>query len=126
MDHRAIIDAYIAGVGAADVEGLVALFRHDAALQMPLYEQPLVGTDAIRAFYSDLLGRWTTGMELTIDAVAVDGDVGMFEFTFVMLLPGGGHHVAASVDVFHFEDGLIRRMRAYTDGASLREALDGP
>jgi steroid delta-isomerase len=126
MDHRAIIDAYIAGVASGDVEGLVALFRPDAALQMPLYEQPLVGTDAIRAFYTELLGRWTTGIELTIHAVAIDGDVGMFEFTFMMTVPGGGQHVAASVDVFHFEDGLIRRMRAYTDGAALRAALDAP
>jgi ketosteroid isomerase-like protein len=123
MDHREIVEAYIAGVQRGDVDALVALFHEDAEIFMPLFDEPVVGIEPIRAFFEDLVGRWTTRIELTVDAIAVDGDVGMFEFTFAMALPGGGQHVAASVDVFHFEGGLVRKLRAYTDGGALRDAF---
>jgi ketosteroid isomerase-like protein len=53
----------------------------------------------------------------------VDGDVGMFEFTFALVLPDGATHADSSVDVLRYEDGLIRSLRAYTDSHPLRRAL---
>jgi len=122
MTNRDIIEAYIAGVRAADADALVRLFRDDAEVYMPSHDEPLRSRDELRAFYEDLFDR-TAAIEPDVHAIAVDGDVGMFEFTLVITRADGGRHVAGSVDVFHFRDGGIRRLQAYTDGVSLREAL---
>jgi ketosteroid isomerase-like protein len=123
VTNREIVEAYIAGVRAGDVEALVSLFGDDAEVHMPSHDEPLRGKDELRAFYSDLIGRWTSAIDPVVHAIAVDGDVGMFEFTLTITLPDGGRYVAASVDVFHMRGGLIRRLQAYTDGLSLRDAL---
>jgi ketosteroid isomerase-like protein len=123
VTNREIVEAYIAGVRGRDVEALVSLFGDDAEIHVPTHDEPLRGKGELHAFYADLLGRWTSAIDPVVHAIAVDGDVGMFEFTLTITLPDGGRYVAASVDVFHMRGGLIRRMQAYTDGLSLRDAL---
>lgn len=122
MEHEAIIPAYVDRLQRGDVDGLVELFHDDCQLRMPLFAEPLRGKPRLREFYADLTSRWAA-IDVTVHAAVTQGDVGMFEFTFALLLPDGGTHADSSVDVFRYEDGRIRSLRAYTDSSPLRRAL---
>jgi ketosteroid isomerase-like protein len=117
-----IITAYVERLGNADVDGLVDLFTDDCSLQMPLYDEPLIGKERLREFYADLTSRWES-IELTVHAAFADDEVGMFEFSFDLVLAGGATHRDSSVDVFRYEGGRIKSLRAYTDSHPLRRAL---
>jgi RNA polymerase sigma-70 factor (ECF subfamily) len=49
--RRALLDRYLETWEAADLDGLVALLRHDAVLRMPPYREWYAGRAAIRGFF---------------------------------------------------------------------------
>ena len=48
----AAVHAYVAALNAGDLDAIVALYADDASVEDPVGSTPLVGTEAIRAFYA--------------------------------------------------------------------------
>ena len=63
----AAVHAYVAALNAGDLDAIVALYADDASVEDPVGSTPLVGTEAIRAFYAR-----STAMPLQ---VTLDGEV---------------------------------------------------
>ena len=107
----AAVHAYVAALNAGDLDGIVALYADDASVEDPVGSTPLVGTEAIRAFYA----RSTAiALQVTLDGeVRVAGNECAFPFSVSCVHEGRRTTIRPS-DTFRFDAaGRILQMRAF-------------
>lgn len=122
MNPDQLVDAYLAGVTAADTEALVALFSPDGEVVSPLY-----GTLPAAEFYPALFAD-TAESDLTLRTTmtgSLDGrPVVSFWFDFNWRLATGEPAPFTVVDVAELDHaGLIRRLHIVYDTAPIQEAF---
>jgi ketosteroid isomerase-like protein len=109
-----------------DVEPLVALFAEDAELANLHEPGPLRGKDGARRFWQDYLGSFER-IGSVFDHVLEGPDGAALEWVSDGALPEGRACSYRGVSLLEWEDGLVRRFRAYYDSAALRPAgAEGP
>lgn len=107
----AAVHAYVAALNAGDLDGIVALYADDASVEDPVGSTPLVGTEAIRAFYA----RSTAiALQVTLDGeVRVAGNECAFPFS-VSFVHEGRRTTIRPIDTFRFDEAVrIVQMRAF-------------
>ena len=108
-----LVRAYLDTVSRGDIEARLALFAPGASFEDPVGTPPMVGHEALRAY-------WEAGAGFEVRAqlefVAVAGDEAAYLFTAELI---GAPHDRVTIRVIETievdEDGLICRMRAYFD-----------
>jgi RNA polymerase sigma-70 factor, ECF subfamily len=101
---RILLDRYARAWEAADLEGIITLLADDALFPMPPLTAPIVGKQAMAAFYAahlfdgDPRGRWKL---LPIQANARPG------FAFYRLDEATGEYRAYVLQVLEIENGLV-------------------
>ena len=107
---QAAVHRYIRALNESDLEGIVALYAPDAAVEDPVGSLPHRGHAAIRAFYA---GSVALGLQAQLDGeVRATANVAAFAFR-VSFVWSGQATTISPIDVFHFnEQGLITEMRA--------------
>lgn len=106
----AAVHAYVAALNAGDLDAIVALYADDASVEDPVGSKPLVGIEAISAFYA----RSTAiRLQVTLDGeVRVGGNECAFPFS-VSFIHEGRRTTIRPIDTFRFDDaGRIVQMRA--------------
>ena len=99
---------YIAAVAAGDYEMTASLYADDATVEDPVGSDPLVGIDAIHAFYKSVAGEGMTAE--MIGKVQVVGNTASFHFQIIV----DGNSIVEPIDVMTFDDdGKITSMKAY-------------
>ncbi len=108
---QAAIHAYIRALNEGELDAIVALYADTATVEDPVGSKPLVGIEAIRAFYAK-----STVMKLVVELEgsvrAVDHEAA-FAFS-VSFEVNGQRTTIRPIDVFRFDDaGRIVQMRAF-------------
>ena len=114
---RELVVRYLATFATGDIEGRIALFAPDASFEDPVGTPPMVGHDALRAFFSQ-----GSAMKISaeLERIAICGKEAAFAFRARLDAGEGGQ-----VTIHPFEtlvvndDGLIVQMRAYFDVGSI-------
>ena len=107
----AAVHAYVAALNAGDLDGIVALYADDASVEDPVGSKPLVGIEAIRAFYA----RSTAiALQVTLDGeVRVAGNECAFPFS-VSFVHKGRRTTIHPINTFRFDEAVrIVQMRAF-------------
>lgn len=115
-----------AAVHGSDRNAWLALFRDDAVVQDPVGVSPLDetgeghhGTEAIAAFWDNVIGRNPVRMHLRASHAC--GDEVANELTIVTTFPDGSSAVVDVVAVYLVdEEGLIRLLRAFWEFDEVR------
>lgn len=107
----AAVHAYVAALNAGDLDGIVALYADDASVEDPVGSTPLVGTEAIRAFYARSTAM---PLQVTLDGeVRVAGNECAFPFS-VSFVHEGRRTTIRPIDTFRFDEAVrIVQMRAF-------------
>lgn len=121
---RTVAERYTARFTAGGIEGLLALFHPDAAIEDPVGSPAHVGTEALRAFYEESRGLAPIiQLELT-GPVRVAGR----EMAFPMRATTHLGDTRIEIDIIDTmvvgDDGRITQMRAYWSPEEMR-TLDG-
>ena len=108
-----LVRSYLDSLSRGDIEGRLALFAPDATFEDPVGSAPMVGHDALRAF-------WTAGAGLEVRAqlelIAVAGDEAAYVFTAEVVGNPEDRVTMRVIETIEVDDkGLISRMRAYFD-----------
>jgi steroid delta-isomerase len=106
---KTTVERYVKGVGAGDVDAIVALYAEDATVEDPVGTPVHHGRDAIRAFYAAIPAG---PMSTELVTVRVAGDTAAFIFRVTAGL-GDTKIQIEPLDVMTFdEDARITSMRA--------------
>lgn len=108
-----LVRSYLDSISRGDVEGRLALFAPDAIFEDPVGAAPMVGHEALRAF-------WTAGGGLEVrtrlELLAVAGEEAAYVFTAEVLGGADDRVNIRTIETMEVnENGLIARMRAYFD-----------
>jgi steroid delta-isomerase len=116
---RSTVTSYLEHLSHGDVEGIMQLYADGASVEDPVGGEAVVGTEAIRGFYTSAAGR--VSAELT-GLIRVAGK----EAAFPMLatVDFGDRRVEMDViDTMRFDDeGKILAMRAFWSPGDMRPA----
>ena len=119
-DVTTIVRGYLRALESGDVEAIVSLYAEDATVEDPVGSTPVVGHEAIRAFYAkaqDMFPR--TKLD---GAVRVAGRECAFAFA-VTVTYQGQRITIHPIDTFRFdEQGRITQMRAYFGADNIEPA----
>lgn len=119
-DVTTIVRGYLRALESGDVEAIVSLYAEDATVEDPVGSTPVVGHDAIRAFFAkaqDMFPR--TKLD---GAVRVAGRECAFAFA-VTVTYQGQRITIHPIDTFRFdEQGRITQMRAYFGADNIEPA----
>ena len=114
---RELVARSLATFATGDREGRVALFAPDASFEDPVGTPPMIGHDALRAFFSQ---GSAMKMSAELERIAICGNEAAYAFRARLDAGEGGQ-----VTIHPFEtlvvgdDGLIVQMRAYFDAGSI-------
>ena len=104
-----LVDAYLSAVSRGDVDAVMALYGDTPSVEDPVGSQPVVGREAIRAFYERAFAVPMTATP--------SGPAGIAAAAVAFPFPldvAGGQMTIDIIDVFHVDDGgRIQSMRAY-------------
>jgi steroid delta-isomerase-like uncharacterized protein len=125
-DPRSVVTAYVAAFNRGDLDALVALFAPDALVYGVL---GFGGVDVARPIWRDLMQ--CLGMQLTIEAMAVDGDDVAVRYTergralreFRGIPASGRRYEIVAMEWFVVRDGLIQRRWGARDSATITRQL---
>ena len=114
---RELVTRYLATFATGDIEARVALFAPDGSFEDPVGTPPMIGHDALRAFFSQ-----SGGMQISaeLERIVICGNETAFSFRACLDAGEGGQ-----VTIHPFEtlvmgdDGLIVQMRAYFDAGCI-------
>jgi steroid delta-isomerase len=116
---------YFAAIRAMDVERCVAVFAADAEQHDPVGAPPNIGTDAIRAFFTQIMGGFKE-VGLTEDSVHVNANSAAAKWTGNGIAHNGNSVTFEGIDVIDCNDeGKIVLVRAFWDPAPVMAALQG-
>lgn len=113
--HReAVVRRYVEAVAKRDVAAIELLYARDARVEDPVGSAPIVGTDAIVAFYRDVIFPQIHSAELTGPVRCPEGRAA-FSFRTLSRPPAGGELISTDIiDVFEFDAaGRVASMKAY-------------
>jgi len=108
-----LVGSYLDSLSRGDVEGRLALFAPDAIFEDPVGAGPMVGHEALRAFWMAGGGVevWTR-----LDFISVAGDEAAYVFTAEVVGGPDDRVTIRTIETIEVDDnGLISRMRAYFD-----------
>ena len=105
------VNAYVAAFDRCDANAVAALYAPDGVVRDPVGSEPIIGRQAIQAFYERSMA---TGAKLALNGpVRTVQDVCAFAFEVLLTLPHGEGRIDV-IDIFEFNpDGLIQQMTAY-------------
>lgn len=115
-DLKSAAEHYYTTVDEQSAEDVVALFTADAIYRRPGY-QPMVGTDALMAFYGG--ERVIVGGRHTLTNLVVDGDRVAVEGQFKGVLRDDSQVEIKFSDFFTFAGGLIHERNTYFDAVAV-------
>jgi ketosteroid isomerase-like protein len=121
--HRFLVSEYVRLFEARDISGVLDLLTDDCNLEMPLLSKTVCGKDELRIFLESLVDLWTTFTEQIVTAIS-DNDTAAVELKFDGTFKNGNELTIESVDIFHFRDNKIDRIRVYTDPGPIQSAID--
>lgn len=121
---RASIEAYVYSVAAGDAEGIGQLFSANAVVEDPIGNPPLIGRDAIVAFFANsfaALGSFDFTMESAIRVAGNFGAVSLRTHARHFPIP----FTVRSADIFAFDgQGLIESLQAYGGRSDISPGLE--
>ncbi|MEG2730908.1 nuclear transport factor 2 family protein [Brevundimonas sp.] len=105
------VEAYVAAFETGDAEMAARLYAADAVVRDPVDAKPVIGHEAILAFYQ---ASMKTGAKLSLHGpVRTASSIAAFAFSVHLTLPKGPCRIDV-IDTFEFNpDGLIQQMTAY-------------
>lgn len=118
-EMKATVEAYARNHSAKDTDAVAALFAADCVVADPVDAEPMVGRDAVHAFFAGThqsAERFQLSITGPIRAVGSWAAVPLHATTTI----GGSSFDIDIIDVFTFgDDGLITDMRAYWTAADI-------
>jgi steroid delta-isomerase len=108
-EMRATVDKYLALVGSGTAAEITALYAEGATLEDPVGAEPLVGRDAVLAFYK-VIEPIQRSTELLF--FKAGGDTAVFQFRIVTTFGDTNIEITPADIMIFNEAGLITSMRA--------------
>jgi steroid delta-isomerase len=110
-DKVAAVEAYVDAFAKGSADAVAELYAEAGTVEDPVGAAPIVGRDAVRAFYARSM---QTGAKLTLHGpVRTAADFAAFAFS-VAIPSGDGTMLIEVIDTFQFDDaGKVVAMRAY-------------
>lgn len=111
-EMEAAAHAYVRGFATSDAELIIGLFADNAVIEDPLGTAPMVGGDAVRAFYTRIMADGGARLEL-LGPVRTAANSAAFPFASFLTRDGVSQRIDV-IDVWDFDEaGKIAHMRAY-------------
>jgi probable F420-dependent oxidoreductase/RNA polymerase sigma-70 factor (TIGR02960 family) len=104
---RKVVEAYLDAWARADVQALKALLAQDAVFSMPPWPIWWLGREAIAEFAETAADICPVTRQVATHA---SGQLAVASYS---LDPAGGRGTATAIDVYTFEDGLIKEITAF-------------
>ncbi len=108
-EMRSTVEAYLALVADGTAAEIAALYSADATIEDPVGAEPLVGNDAVLAFYK-VIEPIKRSVEL--HSLRVAGNTAVFAFTITTYFDGTTVTITPTDIMVFGEDGLVTSMRA--------------
>lgn len=105
-----------------DLDGMVSLFADGAEVSNPTDDSPHQGREGARHFW-DTYRRSFREIHSEFRNVTESGDVAMLEWVSRGRAADGSPIEYDGVSVVEYEDGRVRRFRAYFDAATLQTQM---
>ncbi len=122
-DHyERLIHTYFLAVDEERIDDVVACFCEDGTLSFPMLEDPIRGHDALRAFFTEHVARFTTHVD-RVTRVLVDGESGISELVFDAETTDGRPVHLENCNVYRFRDGAFAEVRIYADSYEFRRQV---
>jgi steroid delta-isomerase len=119
------VKAYFAAIRSMDMEAWIATFAPDAVSYDPVGAPPTAGHDALRQFFSAIVGAFDK-VGLTEDQIFIAGNGAAVKWTGRGKGKNGREVRFEGIDIFEFnEEGLIQTMRGYWNPAEVMMQLQG-
>jgi steroid delta-isomerase len=117
---RGVVETYVKAFATRDRALYVSLFAESGTVEDPVGSTPVVGHEALGAFFDAATAAGPVRLEIAPDGVRVAGNHVAFAFT-LRLDAGGRELLLPVIDTFDLDpDGRIRAMRAYWNPGDLR------
>ena len=111
-----LLETFLARWNAYDIEGVVALYTHDAKMADPTLSEPICGKQALRRYYSEM---WATSPDARLECrwaeVSSSGIAWPWRFSGTAQ---NGRWEVVGASLFVLRDGLIARDHAVWDPPS--------
>lgn len=114
---RELILAYLDSFATKNIEGRLALFAPDASFEDPVGAKPLVGRDALRAFWTSSAGL---DIAATLKRIAICANEACYEFEAQLQAGAADRARVLCFETLKVDsNGLIAQMRAYFDSSCI-------
>ncbi len=121
MSNIASIEAYFAAINAEDYDALGELWHPDATWRA-VGARPRAGKEDVLTYYPKALALYPTHHDEATRIIEA-GDTILVEITFTGATPEGKTITFDAIDVFDFEDGLIKGFSSWFDIDHIRSQL---
>jgi len=109
---RAALQGYLDALNRNDADAVLALYNDHPTVEDPVGSPPLVGREAVEAFYRKVASL-PLRLELAAPIRASHGTAAAMAFDVLVGVPGQGQRISV-IDVMTFDaDGRIASMKAY-------------
>ena len=119
-----IVDKYFASVNSEDWELMARLWHADARIDAVGFRAPIVGRDAIVAYFPKVLAGYSEHVDTPTRTLAA-GNTRVVEIHFEGRLHNGVDVRFEALDVFDFTDGLISRLSTWYDTKRVARLVRG-
>jgi ketosteroid isomerase-like protein len=115
MSNLELVRHYWEKEAKGDLDGIMECYHPDATFKAPISDQ-LEGTEALRAFYAELL-EGDAESTVEVDRTTEEGERIAVEFTLHFDLGGGKTGSLQGCNVFTIRDGKFQDVRSYFNPA---------
>lgn len=114
-----IIETYVAGYAAGDLDRILSIFDDDAIVEDPVGAAAHKGKEAVKSFFA---AGVSMGAKLKLlGDIRCAGDSAAFVFAVDVNFDGGNKRIEV-IDVFRFNaDGKVTEMRAYWGPENMKD-----
>ncbi|MDR7303957.1 nuclear transport factor 2 family protein [Haloactinomyces albus] len=123
MAHE-LVEKYFEAVNTEDWDLMGRLWHHDAEL-IAVGQEPVHGVSAILDYFPRILSGYSEHTDTPTRHLVSDSSV-VVEIRFTGCTTSGRVVTFDALDVFEFQDGLIRRLQTWYDTAKVAKLVRGP
>jgi ketosteroid isomerase-like protein len=123
-ENLPVVQRYFSSLNETQLDSLGEVFAEDATLHFPTYEL-IRGRDAIRSFYTAVLRYYPKHFDNPLKFFFSEDGAIAVEIHFEGETVKGRPMVFDAVDVFHVENGQIKKLQIRYDSATVAQMLEG-
>ncbi len=117
-DCEQLILEYFKAVDEERIDDVIACFCVDGSITFPFLPEPVVGYEALRAFFAAHVARFDSHVD-RVTRVLIDGETGISELVFDATTADGRSVHLENCNVYRFRERRFAEVRVYLDTVTM-------